>query len=35
VRDKLNEFKKASADAFWTPALLLDRLANEGKAFTA
>jgi len=34
VRDKLNEFRKQSGDAFWTPAPFLDRLANEGKGFT-
>jgi len=34
VRDKLNEFRKQSGDAFWTPAPFLDRLANEGKSFT-
>jgi 3-hydroxyacyl-CoA dehydrogenase len=34
VRDRLLEFKKQSGDAFWTPAPLLDRLANEGKGFT-
>jgi 3-hydroxyacyl-CoA dehydrogenase len=33
-RDKLLEFKKQSGDAFWTPAALVDRLANEGKGFT-
>jgi len=33
LRDKLLEFKKASGDPFWTPAPLLDRLANEGKGF--
>jgi 3-hydroxyacyl-CoA dehydrogenase len=33
-RDKMNEFKKQSGDAFWTPAPLVDRLANEGKTFT-
>jgi len=35
VRDRLLEFKKQSGDAFWTPAPLLDRLASEGKSFTA
>ena len=35
VRDRLLEFKKQSGDAFWTPAPLLDRLANEGKGFTS
>ncbi len=34
LRDRMNEFKKQSGDAFWTPAPLLDRLANEGKGFT-
>src|SRR6266481_389062 len=33
VRDRMLEFKKASGDDFWTPAPLLDRLANEGKGF--
>src|SRR5256712_3540003 len=33
LRDRLLEFKKQSGDAFWTPAPLLDRLANEGKGF--
>src|SRR5215813_1070214 len=33
VRDRLLEFKKATGDEFWTPAPLLDRLANEGKGF--
>jgi len=35
LRDRLLEFKKQSGDAFWTPAPLLDRLATEGKGFTA
>jgi 3-hydroxyacyl-CoA dehydrogenase len=36
LRDRLLEFKKQSGgDVFWTPAQLLDRLANEGKGFTA
>ncbi len=34
VRDTLLRFKQQSGDAFWTPAPLLDRLANEGKSFT-
>jgi 3-hydroxyacyl-CoA dehydrogenase len=34
-RDRMNEFKKQSGDAFWTPAPLVDRLANEGKSFTS
>jgi 3-hydroxyacyl-CoA dehydrogenase len=33
VRDRMLEFKKATGDDFWTPAPLLDRLANEGKGF--
>src|SRR3989475_76723 len=33
LRDRLLEVKKQSGDAFWTPAPLLDRLANEGKGF--
>jgi 3-hydroxyacyl-CoA dehydrogenase len=35
LRDRLLEFTKQSGDAFWTPAPLLDRLATEGKSFTA
>jgi 3-hydroxyacyl-CoA dehydrogenase len=35
LRDKMLEFKKATGDAFWTPAPLLDRLATEGKGFLA
>ena len=35
LRDRLLEFKQQSGDAFWTPAPLLDRLASEGKGFTA
>ena len=34
LRDKMLEFQKASGDAFWTPAPLLNRLADEGKGFT-
>jgi 3-hydroxyacyl-CoA dehydrogenase len=34
LRDKMAEFQKASGDAFWTPAPLLNRLADEGKGFT-
>ncbi|HEY2993283.1 MAG TPA: 3-hydroxyacyl-CoA dehydrogenase NAD-binding domain-containing protein [Methylomirabilota bacterium] len=33
VRDKMLEFQKATGDAFWTPAPLLTRLADEGKGF--
>ena len=33
LRDRMLEFKKATGDNFWTPAPLLDRLANEGKGF--
>jgi 3-hydroxyacyl-CoA dehydrogenase len=33
LRDRMLDFKKASGDAFWTPAPLLDRLAGEGKGF--
>jgi len=35
LRDRLLAFKKQSGDDFWNPAPLLDRLANEGKGFTA
>jgi 3-hydroxyacyl-CoA dehydrogenase len=34
VRDKMLEFQKATGDAFWAPAPLLNRLADEGKGFT-
>jgi 3-hydroxyacyl-CoA dehydrogenase len=34
LRDKMVEFQKASGDPFWTPAALLNRLADEGKGFT-
>ena len=34
VRDTMRGFQKATGDAFWTPAPLLDRLADEGKGFT-
>ena len=36
LRDSMLAFKKQSGgDAFWTPAPLLERLANEGKGFTS
>jgi 3-hydroxyacyl-CoA dehydrogenase len=34
VRDTMLGFHKATGDAFWTPAPLLSRLADEGKGFT-
>ena len=34
LRDRLLEFQKATGDAFWTPAPLLNRLADAGKTFT-
>jgi 3-hydroxyacyl-CoA dehydrogenase len=34
LRDRMLEFQKATGDAFWTPAPLLSRLADEGKGFT-
>jgi 3-hydroxyacyl-CoA dehydrogenase len=34
LRDRLLEWKNQTGDAFWTPAPLLDRLADEGKSFT-
>src|SRR5467141_297241 len=34
LRDRMLEFQKQSGDAFWSPAPLLDRLANEGRGFT-
>jgi 3-hydroxyacyl-CoA dehydrogenase len=35
VRDTMLGFQKATGDAFWAPAPLLSRLADEGKGFTA
>src|SRR5438093_9093663 len=35
LRDRMLEWKKQSGDDFWTPAPLLNRLANEGKGFTS
>jgi 3-hydroxyacyl-CoA dehydrogenase len=35
VRDTMLGFQKATGDAFWAPAPLLGRLADEGKGFTA
>jgi 3-hydroxyacyl-CoA dehydrogenase len=35
LRDTMLAFQKATGDAFWTPAPLLARLADEGKGFTA
>ncbi len=34
VRDTMLAVQKATGDAFWTPAPLLARLADEGKGFT-
>ena len=34
VRDTMLGFQKATGDAFWAPAPLLARLADEGKGFT-
>jgi 3-hydroxyacyl-CoA dehydrogenase len=33
VRDRMLQFQKATNDAFWTPAPLLNRLADQGKGF--
>jgi 3-hydroxyacyl-CoA dehydrogenase len=33
VRDRMLEFQKATGDAFWAPAPLLKRLADEGEGF--
>jgi 3-hydroxyacyl-CoA dehydrogenase len=33
VRDQMLAYKKQSGDDFWTPAPLLDRLAEAGKGF--
>ena len=34
VRDTMLGFQKATGDAFWAPAPLLNRLADDGKGFT-
>ena len=33
VRDRMLQFQKATGDSFWTPAPLLNRLAEQGKGF--
>jgi 3-hydroxyacyl-CoA dehydrogenase len=33
LRDRMLEFKRQTGDAFWTPAPLLDRLADRSKGF--
>jgi 3-hydroxyacyl-CoA dehydrogenase len=33
VRDRMLQFQKATGDAFWAPAPLLSRLADQGKGF--
>jgi len=33
VQDRMLALKKQTGDAFWTPAPLLDRLADAGKGF--
>ncbi len=33
VRDRMLEFGRGARSDFWTPAPLLERLANEGKGF--
>jgi 3-hydroxyacyl-CoA dehydrogenase len=33
LRDRMLQFQKATGDAFWTPAPLLNRLADQGKGF--
>src|SRR5687768_5553119 len=33
VRDRMLQLQKATGDAFWTPAPLLSRLADQGKGF--
>jgi 3-hydroxyacyl-CoA dehydrogenase len=35
LRDRMLEYKKQSGDDFWTPAALLNKLADEGKGFLA
>jgi 3-hydroxyacyl-CoA dehydrogenase len=34
LRDRIVEFQKTTGDPFWTPAPLLNRLADAGKGFT-
>ena len=34
LRDRILEFQKSTGDPFWTPAPLLNRLADAGKGFT-
>jgi len=33
IRDRLREWHRRTGDPFWTPAPLLDRLADEGRGF--
>ena len=33
LRDRMLQFQKATGDSFWTPAPLLNRLAEQGKGF--
>jgi 3-hydroxyacyl-CoA dehydrogenase len=33
VRDRMLQFQKATGDSFWSPAPLLNRLAEQGKGF--
>ncbi len=33
VRDRMLQFQKATGDSFWTPAPLLNRLAEQGEGF--
>ncbi len=35
VRDRMAQFQRETGDAFWTPAPLLSRLADQGKGFLA
>jgi 3-hydroxyacyl-CoA dehydrogenase len=35
LRDRMLEYKKQTGDAFWTPAPLLNKLADAGKGFLA
>jgi 3-hydroxyacyl-CoA dehydrogenase len=34
LRDRMLEFQKNTGDAFWAPAPLLSKLADQAKTFT-
>jgi 3-hydroxyacyl-CoA dehydrogenase len=35
LRDRMLQFQRQTGDAFWTPAALLNRLADQGKGFVS